>query len=167
MWGRLPVCGDARWGVYLCGVYQRGNPVRPTSRVCGWRLFASTIKGRRVSHFNITITGLTPLEAAQHLVQLVTSGQLGSELQSDPQCVIDCVYVIERMFLTRVPGPFGAVSGTPANEEAQVIHELDQLKSFDPNAPAVHGAAPAGIPPWILQIAIQAFLAWLARQQKS
>lgn len=118
-----------------------------------------------MSHFNIVITGLTPLEAAQHLVQTLTSGQLDDELRNDPQCIIDCIYVIERMFMTRAPGPFGAVTGTAANEEAQVIQELDKLKKFDLNQQQVRTAAPRAFPTWLLQIAIQAFLAWLQRQQ--
>ena len=117
-----------------------------------------------MSHFNVVVTGLTPLEAAQHLVHLFTSGQFWSELQSDPQCIIDCVYVISRMFLTRTPGPFGAVTGTDANEEAQVIHELNRLLVEDD----AKGAAPApqAIPIWVT-IAIQMFLAWLQRQQRN
>jgi hypothetical protein len=115
-----------------------------------------------MSHFNITITGLTAVEAAQHLVQLVSQGQLGSELQNDPQCIIDCVYVIERFFLLKGPGPFGAVTGTPVNTEAQVIQEFETLnQQLQSSPPVATAAAPGAIPPWLIQIAIQAFLAWL------
>lgn len=121
-----------------------------------------------MTHFNLQITGLTPLEAAQHVGSLVTTGKFWEELSTDPQCLIDCAFVIERWWMVgRQPGPFGAVTGTPQNTEAQILQELDKIENHLTSQPqAAMAAPPAAIPPWVLQFGMQ-FILWLISRQKT